>query len=215
MGGFWERQIQTVRYASEPLLIQSGTQLDDEAFRTFITEVESIVNSKLLKIDNLCSPDAPEPLTPNHLLTMKPKVLLQPPDNFQRADVYCRKSWRKCNILPASFGFDRGWSTFISYKNLEVGDNVISKELGEHASRRSWPLVRVVKTYKSRDGHVRKSKQRDPAALLMGDRHLNKKGERLRTQSYVDRPIHKLVLILSAGNLKQETEEIPNEELTW
>ena len=45
--------------------------------------------------------------------------------------------------------------------------------------------------------------------------HLSKKGERLRTQSYVDRPIHKLVLILSTGDLKWETEEIPNEEPIW
>ena len=82
MGGSWECQIQTVRNALEPLLIQSGTQLDDEAFRKFMTKVESIVNSKPLNINNLCSPDAPEPLTPNHLLTMKPKVLLPPPGNL-------------------------------------------------------------------------------------------------------------------------------------
>ena len=99
MGGSWERQIQTVRNALEPLLIQSGTQLDDEAFRTFMTEVESIVNSKPLSIDNLCSADAPESLTPNHLLTMKPKVLLPPPGNFQRADVYCHKHWRRVQYL--------------------------------------------------------------------------------------------------------------------
>ena len=61
MGGPWERQVQTARNASEPLLIQSGTQLDDEGFRTFMTEVEPIVNSKPLNIDNLCSSDAREP----------------------------------------------------------------------------------------------------------------------------------------------------------
>ena len=219
MGGSWERQIQTVRNALEPLLIQSGTQLDDEAFRTFMTEVESIVNSKPLSIDNLCSADAPEPLTPNHLLTMKPKVLLPPPGNFQRADVYCHKRWRRVQYLANQFWL-RWRMEYIHLlqvcnkwirpsKNLEVGDIVISKELGEHASRRSWPLARVVKTYKSMDGHVRKVR------LLMGDRHLSKKGERLHTQSYVDRPIHKLVLFLSTGDLKWETEEIPNEEPIW
>ena len=219
MGGSWERQIQTVRNALEPLLIQSGTQLDDEAFRTFMTEVESIVNSKPLSIDNLCSADAPEPLTPNHLLTMKPKVLLPPPGNFQRADVYCHKRWRRVQYLANQFWL-RWRMEYIHLlqvrnkwirpsKNLEVGDIVISKELGEHASRRSWPLARVVKTYKSMDGHVRKVR------LLMGDRHLSKKGERLHTQSYVDRPIHKLVLSLSTGDLKWETEEIPNEEPIW
>ena len=219
MGGSWERQIQTVRNALEALLIQSGTQLDDEAFRTFMTEVESIVNSKPLSIDNLCSADAPEPLTPNHLLTMKPKVLLPPPGNFQRADVYCHKHWRRVQYLANQFWL-RWRMEYIHLlqvrnkwirpsKNLEVGDIVISKNLEEHASHRSWPLARVVKIYKSMDGHVRKVR------LLMGDRHLSKKGECLRTQSYVDRPIHKLVLILSTGDLKWETEEIPNEEPIW
>ena len=179
IGGSWECQIQTVRNALEPLLIQSGTQLDDEAFRTFLTEVESIVNSKPLSIDNLCSADAPEPLTPNHLLTIKPKVLLPPPGNFQRADVYCHKCWRRVQYLANQFCV-RWMMEYIHLlqvrnkwirpsKNLEVGDIVISKELGEHASRQSWPMARVVKTYKSMDGHVRKVR------LLMGDRHLSKK----------------------------------------
>ena len=96
MGGSWERQIQTVRYALEHLLIQSGTQLDDEAFKTSMIEVESIVNSKPLNIDNLCSADVLEPLTPNHLLAMKPNVLLPPPGNF-------RKRWRRVQYLANKF----------------------------------------------------------------------------------------------------------------
>ena len=83
MGGDWETLIGTVRSALETLLIKAGNQLDDEAFRTFMTEVECIVNSRPLTIANLCSSDAPEPLTPNHLLTIKPKVVLPPPGTLQ------------------------------------------------------------------------------------------------------------------------------------
>ena len=50
---------------------------------------------------------------------------------------------------------------------------------------------------------------------MMGDRHLSEKGEFLRTQSHVDRPIHKLAHILSAGDLNWETKEIHNEEPIW
>ena len=53
MGGAWERLIGTVRRALETSLIKEGTQLDDEAFRTFMTEAECIINSRPLTTENL------------------------------------------------------------------------------------------------------------------------------------------------------------------
>ena len=88
MGGTWERMIRSVRNALEPLLLQAGSQLDDETLRTLLTEVECIINSRPLSVDNLCDAEAPEPLTPNQLLPMKPKRVLPPPGKFQRADMY-------------------------------------------------------------------------------------------------------------------------------
>ena len=79
MGGIWERQIRTVRNVLNALLDDHGTQLDEESLGTFMCETESIVNSRPLTTDNLTSPDGMEPLTPNHLLTMKSRVLLPPP----------------------------------------------------------------------------------------------------------------------------------------
>ena len=87
MGGTWERVIRTVRTALETLLLNAGTRLDDEAFRTFMTEAKCIVNSRPLSTNDLNDPEAPEPLTPSHLLTFKPKVVLPPPGKFQRADL--------------------------------------------------------------------------------------------------------------------------------
>ena len=91
MGCPWERLIRTVRNAVEPLLMKVGNQLDDETLRTFLTEVECIVNSRPLSGDYLSDVEAPEPLTPNHLLIMKPKGILPPPGEFQRSDVYCHR----------------------------------------------------------------------------------------------------------------------------
>ena len=79
MGGVWERQIRTVCSILSSLLSNNGTQLDDESLRTLLCEVEAIVNSRPLTTNHLSDPDLSEPLTPNHLLTMKSKVLLSSP----------------------------------------------------------------------------------------------------------------------------------------
>ena len=84
----WERQIRTVRNVLAALLEESGTYLDDKCFRTLMKEVQSIVNSRPLTVNNMASPDFPEPLTPNNLLTMKVKVLMPSPGVFQREDLY-------------------------------------------------------------------------------------------------------------------------------
>ena len=90
MGGIWERLIRTVRSVLSGLLEDHAQQLDDESLRTLFTEAENIVNSRPLTIDNLSDPDAPEPIKPNHLLTLKAKVVLPPPGNFSRPDLYSR-----------------------------------------------------------------------------------------------------------------------------
>lgn len=70
-GGVWERQIRTVRNVMSALLEKNGGQLDDEALRTFLCEVEATVNSCPLTVDNVNDPNSLDPLTPSHLLTMK------------------------------------------------------------------------------------------------------------------------------------------------
>ena len=93
-----------------------------------------------------------------------------------------------------------------------VGDVVISKE--NEGTRNKWPLGRVVQTYPSEDGFVRKVR------FLMADGDLDDRGKRQSPPSYLDRPIHKLVLLLTAGEvveedvLHRETREVPIEEPT-
>ena len=45
MGGSWERLIRTVRSVLSVLLHEHGSQLDDEALRTLMTEAENVINS--------------------------------------------------------------------------------------------------------------------------------------------------------------------------
>ena len=116
MGGTWERMIHSVSNALEPLLLQAGSQLDDETLRTLLTEVQCIIN----------------------LLTMKPKRVLLPSGKFQRADMYCRRRWRRVQYVANEFWL-RWWGEYLQMlqvrekwvqpkRNLAVGDIVISKE---------------------------------------------------------------------------------------
>ena len=88
MGGVWERQIRTIRSVLTAILMQHSGRLDPSSLRTFLYEAMAIVNSRPLSAISLNDPCGPEPLTPNHLLTMKSKVVLPPPGNFTKEDVY-------------------------------------------------------------------------------------------------------------------------------
>ena len=79
MGGVWERQIRSVRSVLTVILDQSSKRLDSASLRTFLYEVMAIINSRPLTTEHLNDPSGPEPLTPNHILTMKPTVILPPP----------------------------------------------------------------------------------------------------------------------------------------
>ncbi|XP_072169077.1 uncharacterized protein [Diadema setosum] len=193
MGGVWERQIRTVRRVLEPLLKSLGSQ-------TFMTEAEAIVNSRPLTTGNLSDHGAPEPLTPNHILTMKARIALPPPGVFQREDSYARKWWRRFQYAANEF-WARWKKKYLqelksrqkwvrAERNLAVGDIVIAKEGNE--ARCWWPLARVINAYPSKNGCVRKVK------ILMADRSLDNEGKRQRQPTELDRPVSKLVLLLPA-----------------
>ncbi|KAL7644271.1 UNVERIFIED_CONTAM: hypothetical protein RMT77_005098 [Armadillidium vulgare] len=88
MGEMWEWQIKTTSSILSNLLLNHGLQLDDEALLTFMAEVEVIINNRPLTLENINDPDCKEPLTSNHLLTMKSKVLLPSPGEFYKAGVF-------------------------------------------------------------------------------------------------------------------------------
>ena len=98
MGGVWEREIRSVRSIFTALMPEHGRNLDDESFRTLMAEVECIINSRPLTTPS-SDPGDLDPLTPNHILTMKPKVVLPLPGNFQKEDVYLRKRWKRVQYL--------------------------------------------------------------------------------------------------------------------
>ena len=156
MGGVWERQIRTIRGILSLLLKSHNSVLNDESFSTLIKEVECIVNSRPLDVRNIHDhdPDS-EPLTPNHLLTLKSKVVLPPPGVFQKDNLYCRRRWRVIQHLANEF-WNRWRKEYLlnlqtrqkwteEKRNFQVGDIVLLKE--EHVVRNSWPMARVTEVF--------------------------------------------------------------------
>ena len=184
MGGSWERQIRTIRAILRSLMKDFGHSVNDESLRTLFTEVECIVNSRPLTFPS-SDPQDLNPLTPNHILTMKSRVVLPPPGEFLRDDVYLKKRWRRVQYLVNVF-WSRWKKEYIQSlqqrskwnnvkRNLRVGDVVLIKQ--ENTARNVWPLARIVEVYPDAKGFVRSVKLRTATTTL-------------------DRPISKLVLIL-------------------
>ena len=102
-GGVWERQIRTTRSILNTVLGQFKGRLDTSSLHTFLYEATTIINNRPLTQQCLNDPKRLEPLTPNHLLTMKTKILPPPPGNFVCEDVYARKRWRWVQYLAQQF----------------------------------------------------------------------------------------------------------------
>jgi hypothetical protein len=202
MGGIWERPIRTVRSVLARLLHELGTQIDDESLRTLFTEAENIINSRPLTVEDLSDPESPTPFTPSQLLTMKSTVVLSPPGNFERPDLYSRKRWRRVQYLANQFWnkWRREYCTLlykrkkwnIQERNTQVGDVVLLHN--EDLPRNKWPLARITKVLPSKDGLVRK------VELL-----LTRNGKRVT----LHRPITKLTLIVEK---EEDREESPPRE---
>ena len=86
MGGIWESQIRTARTILNTLLKTHSCSLNDENIRTLLAETEEINNSRPLS-----DVYSQIPLSPSNLLTQKTSVVLPPPGNFDRQDLYSRR----------------------------------------------------------------------------------------------------------------------------
>ena len=102
-GGVFERMIRSTRNILDIPLEQHGSQLDDESLRKFMCEAAGIINTRPLTVDTLNDPLSLEPLTPNHLLMTKFRVVLPPPGEFVREDMYSRKRWKRVKHLLHQF----------------------------------------------------------------------------------------------------------------
>ena len=198
-GGVWERQIRTTRSILNSVLNDYKGRLDTSSLRTFLYEVMAIINSRPLTYQCLNDPKSLEPLTPNHLLTMKNKTLLPPPGNFVKEEIYARKRWRKVQFLAEQFwsrwrkeyliNLNSRQKWFQPKRNLKIGDIVIVQE---EVPRNEWPLGKITDTSTDQQGLVRSVK------IKLGSRNPQKKGNDTNSQT-IKRPVQKVVLLLEGG----------------
>ena len=168
MGGAWERLIRVVRSVLSAILDKYSARLDDNSLSTFLYEVAAIVNTRPLSLEHVTDPDHPEPLTPNHLLRGKSKVVMPPPGEFSQGDVYSIKRWRCVQFLADQFG-QRWRREYLQYLQLRskwlreekeprVGDIVLITDA--NIPRNEWRRGTVIEVFPSRDGLVRSVKLR-------------------------------------------------------
>ena len=200
MGGAWERMIRSVRQIIKAILKKQ--LVTNEVLSTVMAEAVNILNSRPLT-GNSDSPLDGQPLTPNHLLHLRPCQDL-PPGIFDKDDLSCRRAWRQAQYLTNLFWCRwtreylptlmerRKWNAL--ERNLEVGDLVLLVD--ESFSRGKWPLGRVVEVVPSRDGLVRTVRVKTSCTVATRAKR-QRKGEPLSGESttVLTRPVTKLCLL--------------------
>ncbi|XP_048586408.1 uncharacterized protein LOC116604491 [Nematostella vectensis] len=159
MGGAWERMVQTTKRVLKSLLNEQI--VSDEVLLTVMAETVNIINSRPLT-SNSDDIEDEMPLTPNHLLHLRPTPSV-PPGVFGKEDMYCRRAWRQAQYLSNRF-WRRWTSEYLPTlmertkwttvrENLKEGDVVLLAD--ENFRRGEWPLARVMEVLPSSDGRVR------------------------------------------------------------
>ena len=100
MGGAWQKMIHSV---SKILTALTRDQtFNDEAFSSFMTEVEGILNSRPFISIMFDNSTQNEHLAPNHLLLLQRTTDL-PPGLFSETDCYTRRCWAQVHFLSNQF----------------------------------------------------------------------------------------------------------------
>ena len=111
IGRVSEHQIRSASSILVALLKLHRTGLNDESLWTFLAEVEAIVNTRPITLESLSDVHSPVPLFPMQLLTMKSKVIIPPPGEFQKEGIYYRKQWRRVQHLANEIGKKEVYAT--------------------------------------------------------------------------------------------------------
>ena len=83
--------------------VTHGRSLDKESLATLMAETERILNSQLLTTENISDLTSSLPLSPSNLLIMKSKIIVPPPEDFSRPDLYSRRRWRRFQHIVSEF----------------------------------------------------------------------------------------------------------------
>ena len=103
IAGVWQSQIRSACVILSSLLSLHGKSLHQESLLTLVAETEGILNSQPLTVETISNPTSDLPLAPSNILTMKSKVVMPPPGDFSRPDLYRWKRWRYVQHIGNEF----------------------------------------------------------------------------------------------------------------
>ena len=163
IGGVWERQICSAWRILFSLLQTYGKTFDEESLLTVMVETEGILNSRSLIVEMISDSTSELPLSPANILTMKSKLVLPPPGEFSKPDLYRRKRWRRIQHVINEF-WSRWRKEFLQLlqerkkwqdkkQSFQNGDIVLHKD-GDLIWNK-WLMARVIEMFKDDNGDVR------------------------------------------------------------
>ena len=81
-------------------------------------------------------------------------------------------------------------------RDLRIDDIVLIKD--DYLAHNHWELARVVKTNRGEDGHER------TVELILADPNISKEVVRTKPVRMLERPIHKLVLLMTRSEAEEQ-----------
>lgn len=160
MGGTWERMVRSVKEALHITLHEKSPS--EETLATLLAEVESTVNSRPLT-HVAVTPEAPEAITPNHLLLGTNCNVPPPPGTFTEEDDHARQHWRRAQYLAEEFWrrWLREYLPLLQHRREphtkgeapKVGD--LALVCDNNLPRNTWPRGKVIALHPGADGVVR------------------------------------------------------------
>ena len=194
-GGAWERMIRSTRKVLRALMKEQV--VCDEVLSTVMAEAMNILNSRPLT-RNSDDPSDEQPITPNHLLKLRPCSTL-PPGIFDNSDLHTQRRWRQAQYMVNLF-WKRWLKEYLPYlqerqkwnskePNLKVDDLVLVMD--ENYPRGQWPVGRVVEMKVSEDGLVRAVNVKTSSTVITRAKR-QRRGELKTTSTVLTRPIQKL-----------------------
>ena len=138
------------------------------------------------------------PLSPANILTMKSKLVMPPPGEFSKPDLYRRKRWRRIQHVINEF-WSRWRKEFLQLlqerkkwqdkkRNFQSGDIVLLPD-GD-LMRNKWPMAKIVQTFKDDNGDV------GSVRLKVGQSTSNE------VCTILERPVTKIVLLLEQEEVR-------------
>lgn len=156
----------------------------------------SIVNSCPLTVDNLSDPSSPEPLTPNHLLTLKSLKPCHPLANLSGKMCMPARDGDMSSTWLNNSGYNGIRSMCLTSQRGSAGLHIEGTSKLEISSwRRQWICPGMSGTWQ---GLLRQDRLVRKVKIQFGDRNLGKYGKRLHKPSVEERPVQKLVLLMEA-----------------